>query len=88
MTDPKLEYLESIHSKNAATQKVIEGAAMVQAGGIEGIVEVANTHPEVILEAFQALSLVINLLQEDNTQLVEDYFETLDKLEKIINDPS
>jgi hypothetical protein len=83
MSDAKLDYLAAVHKKQEAVQLMLDGAALVQNGGTEGIKTVALEQPEIILSAISALVSVIKVQQEEFLALVEDRFELLDQLEKI-----
>lgn len=81
--DVRIKYLESVQRSNEITQLMLAGAARVQKGGVPGIVSVANTHPQAILGAFEALSILIQSLQVQKLELVEDLMKMLDRIDEL-----
>jgi hypothetical protein len=83
MTDPKIEYLESVHKSDAAVKLMLEGVAKIREGGIDGIRLAAEVAPDQLIEAFVGMATVLEMIQEDKLHMIEDHFKLLDQLEEI-----
>lgn len=79
----RTEYLETLHQQAEATKLLLGGAAMIQIGGEDGIREIAQSNPEIILAAISGLAGVIQIQHEQHIKLAEDYFEILDSMEEL-----
>ena len=86
MNDPKIEYLESVHKKDAAIALMLNGIDLIMQGGPEGISEVARTQPDTLLQAFHMLAGVIQEMRADINEHVEARFELIDALEQLNQD--
>lgn len=78
----KTEYLEAVQTSHEHIQQLCASADLVLQGGVEDVQEVARDCPEAILAAFAAMRVVILQLETEKLQLIEDYFEALDREEK------
>lgn len=84
MSDKKLEYLASIQEGQIAFEKLMAGAELVKRGGPEGIKEVVQSHPDLVLTVIDQLVLLLQQQREEHLSLVENYFEALDVIDRII----
>ena len=88
MTDrhqARVDWLETLHVQTEASKKILAGTALVQAMGAEGIKEIAQEHSEIILAALVGLAGVVRDQQEQINSLAEDYLESLDQLDEILD---
>lgn len=83
MSDPKLDYLQTIQEKQAITDQVLKTIDTIQAGGPAGILVAALTEPETILEALNSLGDIIRSDQSLINDLVEKRMQLIDDLEQI-----
>ena len=79
----RIEALEKHLAFNSAVDLMRNGALMVVEGGIEGIQDAAQQHPEKIIEAIVLLTSVIEMMQEERNKKFEEHLQMLDEIEKI-----
>lgn len=60
------------------------GADLVVQGGVEGILEVAASNPEMFLTAFTAASTIMRAQSDLIRLMLEESFEIKDRLDNII----
>ena len=80
----RTEYMTTLQKKTEVTQTLLEGAGRVIAAGEEGIKEIANAYPEVLLAAIAGLSAVIEEQNTEHLKLAEDWFTALDDLQDLV----
>jgi hypothetical protein len=79
----RTELLENNLKKTALLQQMLHGADLIVKGGIEGIQEVAQTDPEIIIAAITSLTQLVKIQHEELVQYFEERLETLDRLTEI-----
>ena len=84
MSDPRIEYVESLHKSNEAHQQIIAGANMVVAGGVNGIKAAAEEAPELIINVITVLVALIEQMHQEHLRLAENYMELGDSIESLI----
>jgi hypothetical protein len=83
MSDSKLEYINNLHQRQAAVQQLLDGVALVQSGGVEGMQVVAMTQPEILINVITLLTATIEAQQKEILLLAEDAFDHSDFLDKM-----
>ena len=83
MSDTKQEYLALLLEKQVTLSRMLEGVNTIVSFGHEGIEELANANPEILLVTMDSLSTIINVLWKQHLSLVEEYFDLVDKIESL-----
>lgn len=84
MSDPRIEYVESLHKTHEAHQQIMMGANMVVEGGIEGIKLAAEEAPELILNVITVLVALIESMHQEHMRLAENYMALGDELDRLL----
>jgi hypothetical protein len=84
MSDPRIEYVESLHKTHEAHQQIMMGANMIVAGGVDGIKSAAEEAPELIINVITVLVALIDQMHEEHLRLAENYMELGDQIDSLI----
>lgn len=83
MANPKIDYLQHLHDQSVRTSRLVENLTVVTSLTPEGLKDLATSHPDVVLKAFDVLGDLIQNQRETINSLAEDWMSALDALERI-----
>lgn len=83
LSKSKIDWLNTLHARREATQKVLDSTNLFTAGGPEVVQVIAKDNPELLIQAITMLRGVIERQEETFMQMAEEKLQMLDELEKI-----